>query len=324
MNVLVTGGGGFIGSHLVESQLGQGHRVRTVDLHFDRLVHLQNGPSLEIIMADITDSQILTSLVKDIDLVFHLASAHLDVNLPETTFRNVNVTATHSLLDAARQAGVQRFVHCSSVGVMGDIENPPANETTPCRPSNIYEQTKLEGEITALTYHQKTGFPVVVLRPAWVYGPRCPRTEKLLRMVKRGRFFFFGKGMNLRHPIHVRDCILGFELASQAKDVDGQVYILAGKSSVTTMELIKVAAECLQVAVRPIHFPLSLGKAAGRLIQSGFGFLGKQPPFSERSLDFFTKNNAYSIDKAQREMGFNPEIDLSMGLNETVHWINNA
>jgi nucleoside-diphosphate-sugar epimerase len=87
------------------------------------------------------------------------------VSLSNEQYRRVNVGATLSLLEAAREAGVKRFVHCSSVGVIGDVENPPANETTDCHPTNIYERTKLEGETEALAYFHRTRFPVVVMRP---------------------------------------------------------------------------------------------------------------------------------------------------------------
>ena len=129
MKVLITGAGGFIGSHLVDSQLDQGHDVRAVDLHIDLLQHQLANPHLEAIRGDITDESVLKNLVDGIDVVYHLASAHLDVSLSNEHYRRVNVGATLSLLESARKAGVKRFVHCSSVGVIGDVENPPADET---------------------------------------------------------------------------------------------------------------------------------------------------------------------------------------------------
>jgi nucleoside-diphosphate-sugar epimerase len=125
MNVLVTGGDGFIGSHLVDSQLAQGHRVRTVDLRMDRLANVSDCPNLEVVAGDITDKHLVNRLVSGIDVVYHLASAHLDVSLPDAYYRRVNVEATASLLEAAQSAGVQRVVHCSSNGVIGDVRTTP-------------------------------------------------------------------------------------------------------------------------------------------------------------------------------------------------------
>jgi nucleoside-diphosphate-sugar epimerase len=318
MNVLVTGGGGFIGSHLVESQLNQGNFVRTVDLQFTNLGHIRNNPDLELIQGDITDKKHLDSLMESIDIVYHLASAHLDVNLTDAYYERVNVDATQNLILTAHQTGVKRFIHCSSVGVIGDVRHPPADEETTCNPTNVYEKTKLEGEKAALAYHQQTGFPVVIVRPAWVYGPRCPRTKKVIRMVKKGRFIFFGDGKNLRHPIYYKDCIQGIELAAQQTGIDGQVFILGGDHPVTTSELVNKVAEALGESVPTLHLPLWLGKMVGQVLQTSFGLLQKQPPFSERSLDFFIKNNAYSIEKARRELNFEPIIDLSTGLADTI------
>ena len=145
MRVLITGAGGFIGSHLVDSQLEHGHHVRAVDLHLDLLGRQAEQSRLRVIRGDITEKDIVQKLVEGIDVVYHLASAHLDVSLSDEHYHRVNVGATLSLLEAARQAGVRRFVHCSSVGVIGDVKHPPADETTECDPVNIYERTKLEG-----------------------------------------------------------------------------------------------------------------------------------------------------------------------------------
>lgn len=319
--VLITGGGGFIGSHLVDSQLAQGHTVRTVDLHVERLAHTADHPRLEIVEGDLCQPGLAERLLDGVDLVYHLASTHLDVSLTDEDYRKVNVAVTLGLLKAARAAAVSRVVHCSSVGVIGDVKNPPADESTLCHPTNIYEQTKLAGEQAALQFAAETGFPVVVARPAWVYGPRCPRTEKLFRTIGKGRFPFFGDGHTLRHPIYISDAVRGLELCAETNGVTGQVYILAGDKPVTVKALVDMIAEVAEVRSPRLHLPIALGKVAGYALQLAFKPLGRQPPFSRRSLDFFLKDNAYDIGKAQRELGFQPQIDLRTGLVETRYWL---
>ena len=322
MNVLITGGGGFIGSHLVDSQLAQGHRVRTVDLHVERLAHTADHPSSEVMVGDITDPSLAKRLPDGMDVVYHLASAHLDVTLSDDYYRRVNVDATVNLLEAARAAGVSRVVHCSSVGVIGDVENPPADETTPCSPSNIYEQTKLAGEQAALRFAQERGLPVVVVRPAWVYGPRCPRTQKLFRTIGKGRFLMFGDGRTLRHPIYVSDAVRGLELCGVANGFSGEVYIIAGAEPVTIETLVRMIAEILGVRPPTVHLPVAVGKLIGYTLTLAFKPLGRQPPFSRRSVDFFLKDNAYDISKAKNELGYRPQVDLRAGLVETWRWLN--
>jgi nucleoside-diphosphate-sugar epimerase len=322
MNVLITGGGGFIGSHLVDSQLAQGQRVRTVDLHAERLAHTADHPNLEIVVGDITDPTLVKELLEDIDVVYHLASAHLDVSLPDDYYHRVNVDATLNLLETARAAGVPRVVHCSSVGVIGEVNNPPADEDSPCHPTNIYERTKLAGERAALKLVAETSAPIVVVRPAWVFGPRCPRTRKLFSTIRKGRFVMFGDGRTLRHPIYFSDAVRGLELCGTADGVAGQVYIIAGEKPVAIEDLVRMIAEVLEVRPPIRHLPVSLGKAAGYALQLAFKPLGRQPPFSRRSLDFFLKDNAYDIGKAERDLGFRPQVDLLTGLKETWHWPN--
>jgi nucleoside-diphosphate-sugar epimerase len=323
MKVLITGAGGFIGSHLVDSQLEQGHDVRAIDLHLDLLQHQSANPHLEAIGGDITDESLLNRLVEGVEVIYHLASAHLDVSLSDEHYRRVNVGGTLSLLEAARQAGVKRFVHCSSVGVIGDVENPPADENTDCHPTNIYERTKLEGERDALAYSRRTGFPVVVMRPAWVYGPRDPRTAKLMRTISKGRFFFFGDGQNMRHPVYISDAVKGLELCASAADVNGEVFIIAGEKPVPVAELVGVMSNVLGARSPKLHLPIALGLLGGYSLEMAFSLIRKQPPFSRRSVDFFLKHNAYDIGKAKLKLGYQPQVDLRTGMQNTIQWNHN-
>lgn len=321
MNVLITGAGGFIGSHLVDSQLEHGYHVRAADLHLDLLRHQAAHPCLEAIRGDITEKRTIQKLVEGTDIVYHLASAHLDVGLSDDHYRRVNVAATLSLLEAAKQAEVKRFVHCSSVGVIGDVKHPPADETTECHPANIYERTKLEGERTALDFAHRTGFPVVVVRPAWVYGPRCPRTAKLFRMISKGRFPIFGSGRNMRHPVYITDAIRGLELCAQTAGVEGEIFIIAGEVPVESRELIYLISQQLKVRNQRTNLPISLGQMTGMALELIFKLVGRQPPFSRRSMDFFLKHNAYTIAKAQSRLNYQPRVDLLTGIRKTLQSI---
>jgi nucleoside-diphosphate-sugar epimerase len=318
MRVLITGAGGFIGSHLVDSQLEHGHHVRGVDLNLGVLGHQAAHPRLQVIRGDITEEEIIQKLVEGMDVVYHLASAHLDVNLSDEHYHRVNVGATLSLLEAARQAGVRRFVHCSSVGVIGDVKHPPADETTECHPINIYERTKLNGEQAALDFTCRTGFPVVVARPAWVYGPRCPRTAKLIRTISKGRFPIFGSGRNMRHPVYITDAVHGLELCAETPDIDGEVFIIAGELPVESRELVCMIRQQLKVRMPQIYLPVFLGQAAGLAIELTFRLISRRPPFSRRSMEFFLKHNAYSIGRARSRLNYEPRVDLLTGIQKTI------
>jgi nucleoside-diphosphate-sugar epimerase len=323
--VLVTGGGGFIGRHLVESQLKQGHQVRTVDLRTSSLAELAGQPDLEIVTGDLSDPACARQLVEGIDTVYHLASAHLDTSLPESHYRRVNVDAAVGLLEAAVTSNARRYVHCSSVGVIGDTRGIPADETTECEPTNVYERTKHEGEQAVIQRAARLDFPVVVARPAWVYGPRCPRTAKLIRSVRKGRFPIFGDGQTLRHPIYVSDAVDALErCADVGNAAGGEIYIIAGPQWLTVEELLQAVASVVGVQAPSRHLPVWVGKAGGYGLEVAFGTLGKSPPFSRRSVDFFLKDNAYDTGKAERELGFNARVDLRSGLKMSLDWLNGA
>jgi len=288
------------------------------------LSHQAAHPRLQVIRGDITEKDILHKLMESIDVVYHLASAHLDVSLSDEHYHRANVGVTLSLLEAAKWAGVNRFVHCSSVGVIGDVQHPPADETTECHPVNIYERTKLEGEKVALDFARQTGFPVVVVRPAWVYGPRCPRTAKLFRTISKGRFPIFGSGRNMRHPVYISDMIHGLELCAETPDIDGEVFIIAGEFPIESRELINLISRQLRVRVQKIHLPIFIGQSAGLALELTFKLIGRQPPFSRRSMDFFLKHNAYTIAKAQSRLNYRPQVDLVMGIKKTVTSMNTS
>lgn len=325
MNVLITGAGGFIGCHLVESQLSQGHRVRAVDLHVEPLARWSGHPRLEAVVADITDQHRMKQVMEDVDIVYHLASAHLDVLLSDRDYRAVNVDGTANVVGAASAAGVRRFVHCSTVGVFGKLDvPPPAQEHSPCRPTHIYESSKLEGERLAIDFARRTGYPIVVVRPSWTYGPGCPRTRKLLREVSKGRFVMFGDGQTLRHPLYVADAVRGLERCAEVEDSDVKVYILAGPTSVTIEELVRLVAEVQGVPLRVIHLPPVIGQFAGAVLQTAFKLVRHQPPFSRRSMDFFLKDNQYDTSKVARELGFHARVDVREGLKLTVDCLNHV
>ena len=320
MNVLITGAGGFIGSHLVEDQLARGRYVKALDVHHSNLERVIEHEHLEIIKGDIRDQELLNKIVPGVDIVFHLASAHLEVSVPDKVYWDVNVEGTKNLLKISYQNKVKRFVHCSSVGVFGDILKPPVNEESPCQPTILYEKTKLAGEKEVLKFHEEKKMPIVVVRPVWVYGPRCPRTLKLFDAIQRGKFFMVGDGQTLRHTIYISDLVEGFELCAQKEEGIGKVYILGDNEAVTLDQLVNEIARILQVKKPARSLPVWLMFCLGMGMELVSKFTGKEPPFSRRSLKFFTNNTAFDTSKIRRELGFEPRFTLSEGLREFYKW----
>lgn len=313
--VLVTGAGGFIGAHLAVRLAEHHAHVRALDLTSDRIPRDGAG-RIESMAGDVADPEVQQRAVAGVDTVYHLAAAHLQVAAGDDEFRRVNVDGVASLLEASRAAGVRRFVHCSSVGVFGKIDDPPADEDSPCHPDIAYERSKLAGEEVVLSAVRDHGMAAVILRPAWVYGPGCPRTEKLFRTIGKGRFVVAGRGDGLRHCVFIDDMIRAFRQAADSDAAKGKVIIVGDAGAVTIRQLVDEIAR-LTGARPPRSVPLGALTLAAMAAEAVFLPMGKEPPISRRTLKFFTANTAFRIDRARDLLGYDPQYDLRSGLAET-------
>jgi nucleoside-diphosphate-sugar epimerase len=314
--VVVTGAGGFIGSHLAADQMLRGRRVVALGLHLERVRHLEKPGTFECLEGDVADAALRRRALEGADEVFHLAAAHLSVRAPKGEYRRVNVDAVAGLAEDCRSAGVRRLIHCSTVGVHGTIEDPPANEDAPLRPEIAYERTKLEGERVLLAAHREWGLPVTILRPVWVYGPGCRRTEKLFRSIAKGRFVVAGSARTLRHCVYIRDMLQAFDLAVSAEQAVGEVMIIGDAGAVEVRSLIDEIAR-LTGGGKPWRVPLGLLLFGAWTTEVLFGALGKEPPLSRRTLKFFVGNTSFDISRARHLLGYEPRYDLRSGLAET-------
>ena len=187
MKIAVTGASGFIGQNLCRYLLGVGHEVIPVLRSADRAPDLGRlGMTTRV--ADIRDSPSLDADFKSVDAVIHLAALFNRPDASWDDYRQVNVEGAENVAEAALRGGASRLVHCSTVGVAVGSGKPPFSEKTPYSPPawDKYETTKAQGEQVALEFHRKQGLPVVVIRPAQVYGPGDRSKAKFYRMVKRG------------------------------------------------------------------------------------------------------------------------------------------
>lgn len=223
-------------------------------------------------------------------------------------------------LEACRSAGVKRFVHVSSVGVHGDVQGPPASEDSPCRPGLLYERTKYEGELRVREFFERTGFPIVIIRPAWVYGPGCPRTQRLFRSIQKKRFFFVGSGRVLRHCVYIDDFMDALELAATSEAAVGRTYIIGDDGPVTLEALVSEIARLCKARPPKLHVPVWAMTAVGFLMEAAFLPLRRQPPVSRRTLRFFTGATAFDTSRARQELGFRPRYRVQDGLLAYARW----
>jgi nucleoside-diphosphate-sugar epimerase len=313
---LVTGAAGFIGAHLCRRLAAMGHEVVAIDVNACPRPLAIDG--VRFIQADLRDTGRFVDELGRVRTVFHLASVHLQVGAREEEYRAVNRDATVALATSSHARGVRRFVHVSTVGIFGHVEHPPATEDAPRRPTNAYERTKLEGEVAVQEAADRLGLDLRVLRPAWVYGPGCRRTARLVRTIRRRRFVFIGDGTNLRHPVFVSYVVDALVHASERDPGERRDHLIAGPAAMPLRALVNTCAAVLGVPAPGISLPRQAALALGRGAELGGRLLGKEPPFSRRSLAFFENDNAFDCSAARRDLGYEPRVDFAEGLRLTL------
>ncbi|HXB56098.1 MAG TPA: NAD-dependent epimerase/dehydratase family protein [Vicinamibacteria bacterium] len=319
MRVALTGASGYTGGRLLAALLARGDEVSAlVRGGPGRRVPLGRGT--RIVEGDLADGRSLAGLVEGAQAVVHVAAVYRTAGHPDSYYRDVNVRGTERLLEAAARSGVQRFIHTSSVGVHGHVATPPADETTPLAPGDIYQTTKAEAERLALRYHGKDGLLVSVVRPGAIYGPGETRLLKLFRAIARGRYAIVGSGRPFYHPVYIDDLVSGFLLALDRPEAPGEAFLIAGPRYVSQSELAAIIARHTHGRVLPFRIPAWPVQLAGDLCEALCVPFGIEPPLHRRRVDFWTKSRAFSIEKARRLLGYAPKVDVEEGVARTAAW----
>ncbi len=319
MKVLVTGATGFTGSVLAGKLVKGGHQVKVFIRNKSKMT-MPHASEMEVIEGDITDKDKIKEAVAGVERVFHIAGLFRQAGIPDQTYRDVNIQATLDLLAAARETGVKRFVHCSTVGVHGHIENPPADEEYRFSPGDIYQRTKLEGEQKAMQFFRDTGFPVSVVRPGPIYGPGDLRLLKLFKLAAKSITPILGDGNIFFNMVYVDDLADIFILAGEKEAAIGEVFLGAGPENIRLNEIIDIIAQLLDRPTRKVHLPAAPFQLAGTLCEKICIPFGIEPPIYRRRVDFFTKSRSFTIDKARKLLGWNPQFAYQKGLAATVEW----
>jgi nucleoside-diphosphate-sugar epimerase len=317
--ILITGGTGFTGSHLCRRLVKDGYSVRVLVRPSSKREAL-DGLAIDYAVGDLCDRASLDLAMKGIDTVYHIGALFRPENVTRQQMQATNVEGTRNLLDAAINAGVKRFVHCSTVGVHGDIEHPPATEETAYAPGDYYQESKTEGEKVVLQYSAERRLPIAIFRPGGIYGPGDLRFLKLFKAIQTRKFIMFGSGQVLYQLIYIDDLINGILLCGTHDTAVGRTYILTGAAPVTLSYLVNEIATVVNVPPPQLRLPVIPLYWAGFACELICKPLGINPPLYRRRVDFFRKTRSFDIAKAKQELGFQPQIDLKTGLKLTVDW----
>ncbi|HRV91440.1 MAG TPA: NAD-dependent epimerase/dehydratase family protein [Anaerolineae bacterium] len=314
--VLVTGGKGFLGQHIVKKFTEYGEDVRI----FARPNGHSNSNEKNVVWGDIRDYDAVERAVDGVDSVVHLVSNFRHGGSDKHEAYDINVVGTENVLNASLKKGVKRIVHCSTIGVHGDVKEIPATEKTPFNPGDLYQETKLTAEQKVWDFYQKTGLPIAVVRPISLFGPGDERMLKLFRMIKKGRFIMFGAGDAYFQPAYIDDVVRGFHMCLTDEAAIGEAFIIGSEEYLPLRNLVQVIAEELKVPPPKIKLPLTPALWMASVCEQVCVPFGVEPPIHRRRMSFYQNNRAFSIDKAKTVLGYKPEISLREATRRTIRW----
>jgi len=319
VRVLVTGATGFTGGHLARALAARGCHVRALVRDRARAAPIE-AAAIELTVGDIRDERSLDEAVRGVEVVYHIAASYREAGIPQHAYREINAIAPGRLVEAAARAGARRVVHCSTVGVHGDVDHPPANEDAPLRPGDIYQETKLEGEQAARDAGRRGGIEVTIARPSGIYGPGDRRLLKLFRGVARQRWVTLGSCKIYYHLTYIDDIVQGLRLCGEHPAAADGTFIIAGSEAPTLNELVAAIADVAGVPAPRVHLPVWPFWMAGALCEAVCVPLGIEPPIYRRRVDFFTKSRAFDITRARTRLGYEPGVGLRDGIARTLEW----
>ena len=318
MKCLVTGATGFTGGHLARSLARSGHQVRALVRPGSPVGDLDEA-GIELFEGQLTNADDVLAAASGCDQIYHVAAVFRTAGHSDSYYHDVNVGGTVNVLEAARRLGCERVVHCSTAGVHSHIEGPPADENYRFQPGDVYQRSKLEGEL-ASTAAIRRGQPVAIFRPCGIYGEGDLRFLKLFRSVAQRRFIMIGSGQCRLHMIHIDDLVDGIRLCGSRSEALGEVFILGGAEAPTLWEITETVADIARIPPPRAKIPVWPVYAAGWLCEKICVPLGIDPPLHRRRVSFFTHNREFDIGKARRLLGFNPRVSVREGIERTIRW----
>jgi nucleoside-diphosphate-sugar epimerase len=272
-------------------------------------------------IGEMTDAALVKKAVTGVNVVMHLASSYRETFSSIRAQRDVHINGTKRLAEyASLQPDFRRFVHVSTVGVHGHIEQPPADETYRFSPGDDYQRTKLEAEQWIMEYGRETGLPVTTVRPAAIYGPGDRRLLKLFRMAKYPIVPLVGGGQCLYHLVHVDDMVDFMACAAVHPKAVQEAFICGGREPITIEEIISTVGRCYGVNNRFIRVPTAPLMALAKLCDMICSPLQIRPPLHPRRIAFFTKDRAFNTSKMESLLGFQAQVDNRTGLEQTAAW----
>jgi nucleoside-diphosphate-sugar epimerase len=311
---LVTGGSGFLGSHLIDALLARREPVRALVRRTSDIAHLK-ALGVELVYGDLIDPPSLRAAALGVDRVYHCAALAADWGSWEA-FRAANVTGVRNLLQAALEAGVARFIHVSTTDVYGHPDRP-VDESAPYRLRGWpYGDTKIEGEGLVWAYHHGHGLPVTVVRSATF-------VLEIVALLRRGEMIHLGRRHRPAGLTYVTDAVdLVLRAAGSDRSV-GQAYNAVDDSDVTWRQYVDRLAAIVGVPGPRVIVPYRLAYLAGWAMEAAYGALHVEtrPLLTRLIVEVFGTHQGFAADKARRELGWAPTVGFDEGMRRVEAWL---
>lgn len=322
MDILITGGNGLLGRHLVPALHAHGHTTRVLALPGEDTTFLESS-RIPVVRGDVTQPRTLDDALAGAGAVIHLAGM-MGVWRPIEDYHAVNVTGTENVCRAAHRAGVSRIVHVSSWTVYGMALGIPAREDfllTPFR--EPYAITKTAGDAVVQRMIVEERLPAVIIRPGTFFGPGDRlHFQRMADRVAAGRAVIVGRGDNALPFVYVTDVVQGLVRALAHPDAIGQAYNITHDRPLSQQGFLEAIAAELEVRPPRVHVPYRALYAAGHAAEQVATVTrsSRQPIITRLGVKLFGTDNRHSIDKARRELGYEPQVDVREGVRRTAVW----
>jgi nucleoside-diphosphate-sugar epimerase len=320
---VVTGACGFVGTHMVDLLVEKNYTVRATDLKNADKTYLSKDA--EFVAADITNKDDVKKVLKDADLLFHVASV-FDFYAPWHVLYKVNVLGTRNLCECAVEENIKCMVHWSSGAIYGIPKQLPSTEKSPIAPSNNYEKSKAEQEKVVFKFHTEHNLPVVIIRPAVIYGKRSKYgVSTAIFMLAKGQLPAIpGSGKNIGTYVHVADVVNSALFLVNKPFAIGEVYNIADDTHYSSEELLLHVADLLGIKIFPFHIPASIIKMLVKWSEWSVKGSAKKPKLERDAIAYLF--NSYWLDNSKlKSTGYELIYpDIKVGLKEVIEWYRTA
>lgn len=321
MIAFLTGGTGFVGSHLAEELLARGYQVRAMVRSDPKWL---KGLDVELVKGDLFDTAMIRQALEGVDRVFHVAG--LTRARTQEELDRANVEGTLRLLEAVRQTpGVRQTLITSSLAAVGPCSRPPApatplSEVDRLQPISRYGESKARMEVALAEEFED--LPITIVRPPAVYGPREADIFTVIRTAARQRIFpIVGRGevpqMSL---VHVRDLVRGMADAGEHEEAAGETFFISSEKDYSWNEIADAVEVALGQRLYRIRVPHGIVTPVGAVVETLGAAMGVYPALNREKARESAETWLCSVDKARQMLGYRQQISLEEGMTETVRW----